>query len=117
VVLPQPEGPSSAKKLAGENVERDLLDRGRATESFAHAIEAHERFGGRLSPRRESSPRAPPLLMVARIGAVPHRATLTAHGALLNLRRAGAAAWDGGLLQSSARIGDRRPTSAAVRNL
>src|SRR5262249_27051003 len=86
-------GTEQREKLAEKNVERDLFDRGRAAESLAHAIEAHERLRGRLRPWRKTSPRAPPLLIVARIGAVLHRATLTAQGARLNLRRG---AWGAG---------------------
>ena len=43
VVLPQPEGPSSAKNSPFENIERELVDRDNGAEAFGDPLEAHQR--------------------------------------------------------------------------
>ena len=43
VVLPQPDGPSSAKNSLRRDIERDIVDGGEAAETLGHAFEAHQR--------------------------------------------------------------------------
>src|SRR5207302_840737 len=67
-------GAEQREEFALENVERHAVDRGRAGEPLAHALEPHQRPRGRVAPRREFSARSDARARL--VLTAPHCATL-----------------------------------------
>ncbi len=78
-------GAEQREEFALENVERHGVDRGRAGEPFAHALEPHQRPRRRVAPGRESSARSDALVRV--VLTAPHCATLARHAGFRRIAR------------------------------